>query len=293
LVEAAVAEASRLAKKLDRVAGDIPALIRRPGAVFAPMRAAAASALKFVVVGTALTSALSGVMGCAEPGQSRHVTPPRPEAAASRQAKTVPRRPPESKSGVVDSSKVRPKAKRVRCSPAQKRVDQKTVIKDIKKTDKCFSGYVYFKKDGTAQVHPRSPAVYGGYSGFGRTKLMICNNAAMRALRAKKKRRIVHALSGRKARCLFRLRLDVSGKDLGDLAYLRDRLISRCKRNWARFVIAVDSNGRALPVGPRGKHKSVQNDAAARCIRKALKGLRFPCLAGHQICPVHEHVIIE
>jgi radical SAM superfamily enzyme YgiQ (UPF0313 family) len=293
LVEAAVAEAARLARELDRVAGDIPELIRRPGAVFAPMRAAAASALKFVVVGTALTSALSGVWGCAEPGHLRHVSPPRPEAAASGPADKVPGRPPESKGGVVDSSPVRPKAKQARCTPAQERADKKTVIKKIKKSDKCFSGYIYFKKDGSAQVNPRSPVVYGGYSGFGRTKLMICNNAAMHALRNKKKRRIVHALSGRKARCLFRLRLDVSGKDLGDLAYLRDRLISRCKRNWARFVIAVDSNGRALPVGPRGKQKSVQNDAAARCIRKALKGLKFPCLAGHQICPVHEHVIIE
>lgn len=302
LVEATVTEASGFVKELDRVARDIPAMIRRPGAVFAPMRAAAASALKFVVVGTALTSALSGVMGCAEPLNSPRVTPPRPAATASRPAKTVADRPAATgtetapavaPAGRPGASTAGSRAKLTQCSPAQERADKKQVIKKIEATDKCFSGSVGFKKDGSPQVRPRSPVVYGGYSGFGRTKLMICNNAAMRALRKKKKTRIIRLLSSRKARCLLRHRLDVSGDDLQALAYLRDRLTGRCRRNWGRFVIAVDSTGRALPVGPRGKQKNTQNDAAARCIRKALKGLKFPCLAGHQICPVHEHVIIE
>jgi hypothetical protein len=60
--------------------------------------------------------------------------------------------------------------------------------------------------------------------------------------------------------------------------------------DWYQVLIEVGADGKVADVGARDE-KSPPAPASIECIKKALKGLVFPCLAGYQICP--EYVIIE
>jgi hypothetical protein len=76
------------------------------------------------------------------------------------------------------------------------------------------------------------------------------------------------------------------------MARLGQKVVARCAERGRSFrggAIVLDENGRVSDV--RAANDSEEAAEARRCVLAALGGLRFPCLAGMQVCP--EWVIVE
>ncbi|MBI2895990.1 MAG: hypothetical protein HYY06_20700 [Deltaproteobacteria bacterium] len=102
--------------------------------------------------------------------------------------------------------------------------------------------------------------------------------------------RLQQIFSGRSWPCLARRSIVVEGNDRNDRRELMRRLEDECMEHgqaWGEIRIVVGPDGTvAQVVGSDGV-----STEALDCVRAALDGLVFPCLANREICP--EYVIIE
>jgi len=95
--------------------------------------------------------------------------------------------------------------------------------------------------------------------------------------------------------CLATRGVFVDGKRIEQAQKLVNRVFGKCPAEkgsayWYSLMIEMDEHGKVLDIRPRKDEDQIPPDAIEG-LKKALKGLSFPCLAGYQICP--EYVIIE
>ncbi|MFH1437830.1 MAG: hypothetical protein ABIJ56_19130 [Pseudomonadota bacterium] len=93
------------------------------------------------------------------------------------------------------------------------------------------------------------------------------------------------------------LHIEVTGKDGEDEMRLHEAaheecpdLLTGCGWGLEGTVITVDPEGRVVDVGVHDGCDPTPPEVL-ECIRAALEGLTFPCLAGFQICP--EPVVLD
>ena len=253
LVHEAALGARALVGQLDSIQRDLPAATRAPRRAFSPMRAAAAGALQFV---------MAGALACSPPVLDQGA---RPRArTAVMQTRTVVQgdHPPRA------------------CTPAIVTTQKKAVRRRVRKARRCFDGSI----DLTAappRVHVRA--------GF---QLRLCADPAMQKLLKAKVAAVRKVVEAVPHDCLRSSHVVIAGGDGADRKRMRRAVDKTCKGAWHQLwgvKVVLDRKGRVKDVLRQAGRKP--RPAAVRCIRRALRGLRFPCLAGYRICT--EHVIVE
>jgi hypothetical protein len=103
-------------------------------------------------------------------------------------------------------------------------------------------------------------------------------------------RRVKAALETRRWPELLLRTVEIPGGDARDIERLARTLSPRCAVSHNGGVrIVVGGSGEVIDV--TGPGQGPRPDPGLRCIREALRGLRFPCLAGHDVVP--DWIIIE
>ncbi len=269
------AEAAPLVRALRPQVGEIEAELaaveaelgcRRP---FAPMRAAATSVVSFVLAAA-----------CAREAAGPSVAPTE-LAADTAEAPAAPAGPEVVADASVPSEELSyPDAADTSTAPANvcSSVERERLVQDalrvVRARDACFSGNVSLGEPPSASLG------LGSLAGPGR----LC-----RVRERSDPQKVGQALAGRAARCTesdgTTLTFGVSGKGQTD-AQAAANAVARCAvMGMSPAVrIVLDAQGRVQRVDGGLPEQ-------AKCIRRVLAGLRFPCLASFEVCP--EHVIIE
>lgn len=238
----------------------------RRGRGFSPMKAAAASVLSFVLVSS-----------CAREQSG----PPAAGPTDAVDAGTVSAESPDAGSLELVDSALAPgelgpatEAETGRVCGSNEREALLAEAKEIvQRADACFSGEVRLGSPPTAFVESS-----------------VRSSARLCAVRSRDDvGRVELALAQKAAACTESdgrpLKLEVAGGSQRDMLNAISA-VEKCSRGGVTpgVRVVLDGQGRVLRVqGGIPQH--------ARCIESVLKGLRFPCLTGFEVCP--EHVIIE
>jgi hypothetical protein len=240
------------------------------GRPFAPMRAAAASAVSFVLA-----------TGCGRDAvPEEHARPPGPVVTAVEAG--APPEPPRlvKDASVSDAELVAEEAGPVAdsgprvCSASEREEATRVAARLVSSSDACFAGRVELSEP------PRASPLHL-QSGFGPR---ICSAVPRSDASA-----VARALAGRGVACVDETgrppTLDVRGKAQADLDAAA-AAIGKCQVGAMspKVKVTLDGAGRVLRVDGGARRQS-------SCLVAVLSGLRFPCLASFEVCP--EHVIIE
>jgi radical SAM superfamily enzyme YgiQ (UPF0313 family) len=239
----------------ENLAGLEEALLRleqRHDRSFAPMRAAAATMMSFAL--------LSGGAGC---GESHG----RDDAGM------------RADSGRPDGGR---RDAATTCTPEDRDADLAEVPAVANEADACFTGYVQYPTPGAA------PVVTFGAGGGSYPLLRPCSDddATMRA-QAEMTERVRAALAARGFECAEGF-VSVTGGAQSDITSMADR-INDCGPLFDfgnQFRILLDDTGAVVEVVTEPPHPELED-----CLRTALAGLTFPCLASFEVCP--EYAIAE
>jgi hypothetical protein len=169
------------------------------------------------------------------------------------------------------------------CTYEESLAVEKKVKKIVKKVDSCGCINISFDWE-TGGVHAALQSSYD-------SQPCTPDDAKMNDREEKLKA----GLTQDEVNCLASFPLYVSGKRMDQGRKLVDRAFQKCPAEkgsayWYSLMIEVNEDGKVLDIRPRKDEDQIPADAI-ECLKKALKGLSFPCLAGYQICP--EYVIIE
>jgi anaerobic magnesium-protoporphyrin IX monomethyl ester cyclase len=145
----------------------------------------------------------------------------------------------------------------------------------------CFSGYVSYTPPLEANASPY------GYGGF--LSLRACTSAAgQAALQALGQQ--VTSLANELPACLAPgYTASIQGGAQSDIQKMTDAIQAACGSlisMTSQFIIVLDAKGNVVQV-----NADPSAQALADCVKKALTGLTFPCLASFEVCP--EYVIAE
>lgn len=231
---------------------------------FAPMRAAAASMVSFV-----LASA------CARDTGPAQVAPLPAEAPADGGAEPAPPRAGPvhviADAAVPPEERVVPDAGAPVCTPTERHELERNTAATVAAVDACFTGLIRLS------TPPRAFVARGGHGS-------LCQLE-----RRSDPTKIEQALTGLGGKCTDASGrapdVPVGGKSDAD-ANRASAAVARCTPPGMHPTVHVvlDGKGRVLRIdGGQPAH--------AQCIRRVLAGLTFPCLASFGVCP--EHVIIE
>ncbi len=155
----------------------------------------------------------------------------------------------------------------------------------------CFSGYLMFK-DGT-----NSDVEFGPSNGSGDPVVLLCNGSANLLAKAAMEEAVADALEGQVFPCLgtddYGGYVDVDGGAGAQAASMMDTVHAACPdyfyESMGSIAILLDATGAVVGVTVKPGH--MVPDGVLQCVKTALDGLTFPCLAGYEICP--EFVIAE
>ena len=297
LVERTAIEAARIDAETGRICDALMARLGRKTRMFAPMRAAAAALLAFSVAGAPMA-------GC------RHVLTETPSAADAHKAgpgeedvpdamtggpeelpggapeapvepETVPEAAadPAGEPGLPPPLPLPPEP----CPEKDMQAADKKFLKIVKKNDPCLSVHV-------KSIHePGGPIVVEPSSDY---DTLYC--APLPEKTEGVKEALLEGMTQKDLACLHDSEYYL-GKDYDQKIRMRDKAFKACPAAqgsgyWYSLMIEVDEKGKVREITAR-KDADIVPPEAIDCIKKALKGLVFPCLAGYSICP--EYVIIE
>lgn len=263
--DALVAETSGqiggLVQELEALHDAITAELGRPARVFSPMRAAAATAIGFVIVGGLSVSA-----GCG------HRT-----------------RGADGALAVVDTSPqvdLRPSSDGAACTAARGQQQQQALVNRVLTDVPCFWG--------TLNVDPQQGQVTASASKL--SQLSFCKDPASELLLKGREAAAEKAVAGMAIECVKDRYASVKGGRYNDQEQMEKVLTASCGNNQPFGLnaiygvqIVLDASGKVQDVVSRPG--ATPDPAALLCVKQALAGLTFPCLAGFQICP--EHIIVE
>jgi radical SAM superfamily enzyme YgiQ (UPF0313 family) len=228
--------------------------------LFAPLRAAAASALVF---------SMAGAPSCG--GQAVSGSEPVQQTDASTD-------------GAAGKDASAPDAN-VACTPGELAQERTNVQQAVNQSVPCFTGGVQYQQ-GTSTAYFST-----GYSGM--MSFHPCsdpsNQAKIDAWTSSAKASADDAF----APCLLKQPSDYVGIDGGagqESTAMGDAVGAICPGiGYSQFMVIVDAGGNVVDVQPQ-PGASVPQDILA-CVKKALAGLTFPCYAGMTVCP--EYAIAE
>lgn len=321
LVSETVRQAQLLAGEIEGISRTVIARATggagRPERVnmFAPMKAAAAAVFSFCLAG----ASLGGCCKCderpppetavetavemvdsedkAEAGKPEKTGEPQAPPAQAPEPAPEPENPqePDEAQDKPDSpledkaaedkaaATSQPPAQPPTCSFKKLTAVRKKVKRIIKKVDPCSSIRVYFPSDGNDINVTR----------LGNYNVQYCNfdSGDTGALEKNLKK----AFENHDLACLTGESIYIDGKESKEKSKLMSEVYKKCPKvagsmEWYSLTIEVDGKGKVVDIKTKNKDSSTAA-AAVACIKKALKGLSFPCMANHKICP--EYVIIE
>ncbi|MBI5499492.1 MAG: radical SAM protein [Deltaproteobacteria bacterium] len=295
-------------RRLEKELGRLEARLlegRSAERLFAPMRAAAAGALSFCL--------LAGGAACSRSPERPAGSTPQPESAARDGGRAAPETRVAATEDVAGGGEeATPEAaatEGVPCTDERRAADNEALRQRVGEVDPCFSGSV-----GVLEATPevmatleeaatRWPASGGAYrvhddgrvyqfefragssgSGFG---LTACDAEAARA----SEKRLSEATAGESYPCTAPYGVGIEGGAQEEIGRMAGRTASCGRRGgWGGtdFEIVLDGSGAVVDVRGTGDGDPSE---LQRCVREALRGLSFPCLADFEICP--EFVIIE
>jgi anaerobic magnesium-protoporphyrin IX monomethyl ester cyclase len=250
--------------RMDRIAESILGRLSRPASLYSPMRTAAAYVMKFALAGASLTGCYSS-----RGGEAEDVREERDAADLTTE---------EAELEDPDVGEEAPS-----CTDAVREARRQEILDIVKRVDPCLAVTIFY--------YPRNHPELQVYSS-NRDGPTYCDHDAI----VERTERIRNALSGVDLSCFDELSLSIEGGDATDFRAMEQAFGEGCPQDmpyvddWYNVVIVIDASGRVIDVQSR----DASNPAAAEslaCIRQALEGLTFPCLAGYQVCP--EYLIAE
>jgi radical SAM superfamily enzyme YgiQ (UPF0313 family) len=250
--------------RLERCVQRVQQATGRKERTFAPLRAAAASALVFSVAGAPACGGQAEAGS--EPVQQKDASA---DGAAGHDASA-----PDAKPDTT-----------VACTPdalAQERIN---VQEAVRQQVPCFAGAVQYQA-GVSLAY-----FFTGYSGM--PSFHPCSNETNHAKLDAWTAAAKAAADSAFAPCLLKQPSDyvaVEGATGQEGTAMRDAVEAVCPGlGYSQYMVIVDTNGTVLDVQPQ-PGASVPQDVLT-CIKKALAGLTFPCYAGMTVCP--EYAIAE
>jgi hypothetical protein len=261
--------------------------------LFSPMRAAAVNLVSFCVLGTTPAACSKSTDGSRAPDAQNTDVFWQPDAAA---LDAMPR-----DSAANDSAKsvdAKPQEASVSCSDAGLAAERQQVTDIVNREVPCFTGSIGFKK-GSAPVASVS------WLSDSNSGLIIdsCNSASPPL--TDMKAAVESALASRDFPCLengesspflvsYRASnyVSVAGGMRDDANAILKALKDTCQSP-EQVRIVIDATGKVQDViaEPPPYQSSIVSPEVLACVKTALQGLDFPCLAGLSVCP--EYVIIE
>jgi radical SAM superfamily enzyme YgiQ (UPF0313 family) len=264
LVRAARSRAAEIEAELESIEDKLGRLGSRR--IFAPMRAAAASFVSFVVSAACAREPAPAVAPGPAPVDTSSVGAVAPMADASTPPHVLADSAPASEEVVTpDASETRV------CSADERQEIERAALGIVAAADACFTGNVSLGE---------SPRATESTTGYG----ALCRLDARGDVR-----KVEQALATRGAKCAQpdgnELLMPVSGRSQRDV-HAAAKVVAACPSMAlsAAVRVVLDSKGRVQRVDGG-------SPAHARCVRRVLAGLSFPCLASFEVCP--ENVIIE
>ena len=234
---------------------------------FAPLRAAAASAVVFAMVG-ATTPACGGKT------ETGGEVLPQQDASTQPEAGKDSAPPPDAKPDV-----------NVACTPGEIDAERVGVAQAVQQAVPCFTGWIQYT-NGTSASNFSLP--YSGAATF-RPCTGPSNQARIDAWTAAAQT----AVEGAFAPCLLKESNDsiqVNGGAATDSTAMANAITASCPNlGYSQLVIVVDAQGKVTDVQPQVSG-GVPPEILA-CVKAALAGLTFPCYAGLTVCP--EYAIAE
>lgn len=233
---------------------------------FAPMRAAAASVVSFVLAAACARDTSEAAHPVSIPPSASAVEPPEDAAPATLVVDaSVPKEelvyPDAGDAASAPSSNV--------CAPAERERLVRDATQVVLATDSCFHGQVVLADP--PRVESARPWAHG---------LCAVTDRSNPA-------RLEKALVGRGARCSDAdgrtLTFGISGKSQTDAQRAASASV-QCRVVGSNARVVLDGKGRVLRVDGGTPQQQ-------KCLRRVLQGLSFPCLASFEVCK--EHVIIE
>ena len=261
------AEVDALTREMERLSAAILEAMPRRGRLFAPMRAAAARAMRFCVVAAPLAAA-----GCYS--STGGPTDGNDDSAA------------ETTDGDATGEVEVDTDAAGDCTEAQAAVQQEAATAVIDRVAPCASLGVNMPPAPSTDIWLTMEP--------GMTEFRYCEGSVEWAAELQGAvRDELAALPMDCARPWYRW---FERDDVQELSRGREAVYDACRDlldrepdAWFEVVIAVGPDGRVVEVRSRGTY--VVSTEMLDCIRSALEGLVFPCLAGHEVCP--EYVFIE
>ncbi len=260
LVRAMRARAEGVEVELDRVEELLSEGPARAARWFAPMRAAAASALTFTL---AVVPAASGCYLSHGPLADAGTDAGRRDAAATDGGEHL------------DAST---------CSPAQVTAATDLAVARVRAADACFNGTVTLTPPATADAVFQTSAFVAGS-----LQLRTCRGAPSDGLAAAIESRVESALSAPIPACTPAYVEVTDGgaqTDMSRLAASLDPCAAVLYSGGGPIVVVLDGRGAVSDVRTTDPGSPV-----AACVRRVLEGLSFPCLASFEVCP--EYIISE
>jgi radical SAM superfamily enzyme YgiQ (UPF0313 family) len=272
LVQRFAPEARSIERDLEAVEHALLSASPARGRLFAPMRAAAVSAVSFALLAcggeTASGSAPKDAGGDSASGGGTGGT------SAGGAGGTLP-------TGGAGGT--------VACTPADIPPAKEAVKQILANGAACFNGYVGFDPGQAPDVKPDLFAY-----GAGLLSLRACPSAAGKAALSSLGKQAEAALAGKVPACINggepdTVTVPVQGGAKSDAEKMASAIQAACGSlvgNMSQFTIVLDASGKVVAVNATSGAQ-----ALADCVKKALDGLVFPCLASFEVCP--EYVIAE
>jgi len=281
LVDQARRQAASIANGLTAVYDEVLRRVARPAPSFAPMRAAAVNLLGVCLASASLAACQSPdpaapppatVDGPPAPTAGPPPTPvddPAPVARASGGATAVP---------VLTSAPAAPPG----CDEAKQEELRKKVATITTRIDTCATRTVLFGwgfKDGPISVRSKDGS-----------------EQRNRANDERIKRALEQELTPAERECLVQQSVFVP-LPTGEQGKQHDRLLDKIDKTCTRgrhgpaVLVEVDDQGVVVDVRA-GDPSARLSPTIQACVRRALKGLRFPCLAGEEITRYDPHPVI-
>jgi hypothetical protein len=261
LVAETAGEIGVLVRELEALHDAITAEVGRPARVYSPMRAAAATAVGFVIVGGLSVSA-----GCGHRAQSADGAPVVVDAGPQ-----------------VD---LRPGSDGAACTTARGQQQRQALVSRVLADVPCFWG--------TLEVDPLQGKVTASEATL--SQLSFCKDPASEQLLKGREAAAQKAVAGLAIECVKDRYMEVKGGRYSDQDQMEKVLETTCGNKPPYGLTAI--HGVQIILDASGKVQDVvtqpgetPDPAALICVKQALAGLTFPCLAGFKVCP--EHIIIE
>ncbi|MFH1434882.1 MAG: cobalamin-dependent protein [Pseudomonadota bacterium] len=252
-----------LQRRIDSISQQLVGRLSRPAKIYSPMKTAAAYALSFCLAGAPMT-------GC-------YGSSGKPAADISESTDA----PVEEAREVLDVNDAAEEPES--CTESEIEALKEKIKETARAVDPCLTVTVVFSSS------PEDFDIYGGYD----DPMHYCDWEQDRI--ASRIEEIRSAIAELDLSCLSGTYnvVHILGDESEQKREMMEAVELSCfdyHNNIYEVIVTVDADGRVVDVRQREDYYPVPPEAID-CIRSALEGLEFPCLADYEICP--EYLIAE